>query len=142
MTVTATVISDASLCHDTKAGGWAAYVAVDGGIRVQNSGAFKRRPKDVNEAELWAVINGLTIAKLSGAKVALVQTDSLHVVRLIQQNKHAFSGHLRRLGLDIRVKARHVKGHTKRKEPRFWCNRWCDKEARRHMKLQRKELTP
>lgn len=137
----ATVISDASLCHETKAGGWAVWVAVDGGVRVQNSGAFKRRPKDVNEAELWAVINGLTIAKLSGATECLVQTDSLHVVRLIQQNKHAFSGHLRRLGLDIRVKARHVKGHTVRKEPRFWCNRWCDMEARRHMKLQRKELS-
>lgn len=141
MKVTGTVISDASLCHETKAGGWAVWVRVDGGIRIQQAGPFKRRPDNATEAELWAAINGLTIAYKAGATEVLLQTDSLNVVQMVQRNKQSFTGHLRRLGIKLRVRAKHVKGHTRVQDARSHCNRWCDKEARRHMKQQRKELS-
>lgn len=140
MKVTGTVISDASLCHETKAGGWAVWIRVDGGIRIQQSGAFKRRPAHATEAELWAALNGITIAHKAGATDVLLQTDSLNVVQMVQRHKQSFNGHLRRLGIMVRVKAKHVRGHTNVQDARSHCNRWCDHEARRHMKQQRKEL--
>jgi len=38
---------------------------------------------------------------------------------------------------DAAVRAKHVKGHTTVADARSWCNRWADKEAKRHMRAQR-----
>lgn len=141
----ATVISDASYCPETKAGGWAVWATLDGKERARQSGAFKTRPPSVNYAELWAALNGLVIARNMGAVEVLLQTDSLSVVQWINgkggdhMRKHV-AALLRTHAPGLTVRAKHVKGHTTHAEPRFWCNRWCDAEAGKHMRRQRKEL--
>lgn len=142
----ATVISDASYCPDTKAGGWAVWATLDGKERARQSGAFKTRPPSVNYAELWAACNGLVIARNMGAVEVLLQTDSLSVVQWINGTSRLSDGHahaqalLKQHAEGLTVRAKHVKGHTTHNEPRFWCNRWCDLHAGKEMRKQRKAL--
>jgi len=34
----------------------------------------------------------------------------------------------------VRVTTRHVKGHTSNPDARSYVNRWCDREAKKHMR--------
>lgn len=133
----ATVITDASFCPNTRAAGWGAWVTLDDGRRLKHSGRFRNTPSGVNEAELWAALNGIHIAHHAGALNVLVQTDCAHVVRLFQQGL-VDVGSRPPNGV---VESKHVKGHTTKGEARYWVNRWCDANARRHMIKWRKELS-
>ena len=63
----ATIISDASWCHHSGAGGWAAWAKADGSDSVIWSGSFdKRAPTTAGEAELFAIANALHQADASG----------------------------------------------------------------------------
>lgn len=137
----ATVITDASFCPKTKCAGWAAWVAHDKG-RVKKYGAFKRQPKSSAQAELWAAINGITLATREGATDILLQTDCQSVVDLIngQAEKVYQALVLAKQTARPRIVAVHVKGHTRNKESRFWCNRWCDTNAKAVMNAQRAQL--
>lgn len=133
----ATVITDASFCSNTRSAGWAAWVRVDDlSYPIKRSGRFKNFPKDSNEAEKFACMNGISVAKSFGATIILVQTDNLNAVNYINQffSKQKI---LTLFGKDLIITAKHVKGHTNNKERRFWVNRWCDETARRHMLEQR-----
>jgi ribonuclease HI len=136
----ATVIADASFCSRTKAGGWAVWVAYDGGTKGQHSGMFRSRPPSSGIAELQAVLNGLWIAHQNGARDILIQTDCMSVVHAINgvgaYAKLYRDAHTKHFA-DATVRAKHVKGHTTIADARSWCNRWCDTEAKRHMRKQR-----
>lgn len=131
----ATVISDASFCPDTRAAGWAAWVSMTGNHKIKRSATFKQLPKHSTEAEYWAALNGIWLAFQAGASDILIQTDCLSVVNRINNGDKELNRFHR-----CRVRARHVRGHTNRKEPRFFVNRWCDEHARKHMLRQRKQL--
>lgn len=123
----ATIITDASFCSETKAAGWAAWIRADGGIKVTRSGSFKDRPKQAEEAELWALKNGAFLAaQIAGVTHLLVQSDCLGALRKMPATYE---------GLPVRT--RHVKGHTNNPAARSWVNRWCDREAKKHMKKER-----
>lgn len=123
-----TVLTDASFCHDTGASGWAAWVRIDEKTLVKKSGIFKESPSNCIEAELWAAYNGIHIAQQNGAKKILLQTDcKTNIKKLLRDKK--FKGILT---------CRHIKAHTNRKEARFYCNDWCDRQAKQHMRKQRK----
>lgn len=127
----ATVITDASYCPRTRAGGWAAWITSDEG-RTQHAGCFKDLAKTPTEAELWAMLNGIWLAYEAGATEILVQSDCTGAVHLINSKCPET-----RLFKGVHIYARHVKGHTDIKEPRFYVNRWCDEEAKKHMRKQR-----
>lgn len=140
----ATSITDASFDHETHAAAWAAWIRVDG-LResIKEHGAFRETPAGVNEAELYAALNGVWLAVNRGfAHAVLVQTDSLAVVQAVNR-KHrlytdTFYDSLRDAGLHkVTLKARHVKGHTAIGDARSWVNRWCDKHAKQTMRQQR-----
>jgi ribonuclease HI len=125
-----TVITDASFCPQTKAAGWAAWIRLGKGKLIKRSGVFKIAPKDCTEAELWAAYNGIHIAKAKGAEKVLLQTDCLAAINVIKKNKTKNEkGYL---------ELRHVKGHTNFTGARYWVNRWCDREAKKQMRKQRK----
>ena len=136
----ATVITDASFCHKTKAAGWAAWIVSDSG-RILKSGNFKRRPETPFQAEYWASCNGIHLAALNGATSVLLQTDCKGVIDAISKNKGVIAK-IRELHPSLQIKTRHVKGHTSAKNPktkgsRYHVNRWCDEMARTEMRKQR-----
>lgn len=128
----ATVITDASWCPNTKAGGWATWVAMNKG-RIKKAGLFKELADTPTQAELWAALNGVWFAVEAGATEVLVQTDCQGVVDQINKAQipdlKYFQG--------MTIIARHVRGHTKVQDARSFVNRWCDTEARIHMRKQR-----
>lgn len=132
----ATVITDASWCPRSGAGGWAAWITFDGGRRIKQGGAFHRAPANSSEAEMWASLNGVAIAGRNGATHVLLQTDCMDVVHKIKSRNKKAIYFSRKYGV-TNVYAKHVKGHTTHVEPRYYCNRWCDKTAKHHMRQQR-----
>ncbi len=145
----ATVITDASFCHDTKSAGWAAWVSYnkDGETRrIKKYGNFKRMPSGSGQAELWAALNGVALAAKAGAIDVLLQTDCMEVVTLLNTNKHKVYQALMLVGIKetIKINTFHVKGHTGSswKGARFWVNRWCDAQAGAAMRRQRKACIP
>lgn len=136
----ATVITDASYDHNTKAGAWAAWVTVSDGkpTRIKRAKVFNNLAKSPYQAELWATLNGIHLACRAGATDVLVQTDCLAVVD--GHNNGKYEKQPARMGITCKITAKHVRGHTKVQDKRSWCNRWCDKEAGILMRQQRKEL--
>lgn len=136
----ATVITDASFCNRTKSGGWAAYIAYDGGTKERRSGQFRSRPPNSGIAELQAVLNGIWIAYQRGARDILIQTDCMAVVHAIK-GVGGYASAYRDARLkhfsDAAIRAKHVRGHTSINDARSYCNRWADAEAGRHMRAQR-----
>ena len=139
----ATVITDASFCHETKAGGWAAWIAYDGGTKEKQSGNFRSRPPNSGVAELQAALIGIWFAYKNGAREILIQTDCMSVVHAVQQRSGPYASKYREAQLehfkDAKVRCKHVKGHSSTQDARSWCNRWCDEAAKIQMRKQRGE---
>lgn len=140
----ATIITDASFCSRTKAGGWAAWIAYDGGTKGRHSGMFRSRPPNSGIAELQAVLNGIWIAYQNGADDILVQTDCTAVVHAVRgvgaYGKEYLAAKVAHFPKAV-VRAKHVRGHTSVADSRSWCNRWADTEAKKHMRKQRRDIT-
>lgn len=125
-----TLISDASWCPFTKAGGWAVWLVINiGGVvtRVKRHGQFKELPESPEEAEIWSLRNGLHLARKHPVKVILAQSDCQGALRILREEQP-----------DVVFK--HVKGHTNVEDARSWVNRWCDEKAKAHMVKRRKQI--
>lgn len=144
-----TVMTDASWCPDTKAGGFGYWVVSDRG-RHGGGGELKQLPGCATEAEMMAVVNGLHCAlKLAIAQKGdgiLIQTDcqwAITVFNLVSlsnlpENAKQFLPILKAFKAlkekhELRIVFRHVKGHSVRKNPRYIANNMCDKRARQGM---------
>lgn len=135
----ATVIADASFCPETKAAGWAVWIAADNG-KHKTSGRFKAQPISSGAAEVLAALNGIVLAYAMGARDILIQSDCIEVGSMVTKGKWDYAMIRSTRFPDAKVRYRHVKGHTKDEAARSWVNRWCDEEAKKHMKEQRREL--
>lgn len=141
-----TVITDASFCDKSKVAGWAAWIRVDGiNDPIKRYGSFRTMPQTSTDAEMLSAINGIWIAKQFGANGVLLQTDCLSVVHLIdgttikRKTKDRWIRYLASAGiLDIDLRAKHVRGHTKVDDARSYVNRWCDRNAKMAMREARK----
>ena len=130
-TLKVTVITDASFCHKTRAGGWAAWLTSDKG-RVQKAGCFHDLPSNSTQAELWAALNGIWLALEHGATHVLIQSDCQGALLKISRGIPELS-----LFNGLFIKTKHVKGHSATQDARSYVNRWCDAEAKKHMLRQR-----
>lgn len=135
----ATIITDASWCPKTKAGGWAVWISADG-WKHRASGQFKAPPDDNNVAEVLAAINGLALAYRRGARMLLIQSDSVAVATALKRGKWGMKPARDLHFPSCRIEFRHVKGHTRTQDARSYVNRWCDEQARLHMKEMRHAL--
>lgn len=137
MKLSATVNTDASFCPRTNAGGWAAWISIDGGQKIKWHGKFHKRPKTSSEAELWAIFNGIHLAAAAGVTDVLVQSDCkaalLHLERDTAQTRFMRS----KLARPVTIRTKHVRAHTDTASPRTWVNDWCDRMAKNHMREQR-----
>lgn len=141
----ATIISDASYCHRSKAAGYGTWISADGIDRIRKAGTIKGSPNNSTEAELKAAMIGMWHAYRAGVRIMLIQTDCLAVVEVVNKSTSPGQAALRRILKDavdaympgIEIKAKHVKGHTTNEDARSWVNRWCDYHAGIHMRNER-----
>lgn len=136
-----TVIADASWCPKTRSAGWAVWLTPDEGERVKRYGQFKELPKTSNEAELWALLNGMHFAYSSGVRILIAQTDCLAAFNSHMKGTVIYP-HISENLPGLSVTFRHVKGHTSTKDKRSYVNRWCDMHARAVMRAMRDRKPP
>lgn len=142
----ATVITDASFCHETRASGWAAWIKLDGGEAIKTGGRLTS-PINSTMAEVMAAGNGAWLAAKAGATHILLQSDCMAVIHCVKGQ--AQPGILKTLWQELQempvmagvfVDARHVKGHGRIHDARTWVNDWCDRVAYQHMDGERARL--
>lgn len=147
-----TIITDASHCPNTLAGGYGVWVTGDHGrksFRGPLSGA-----KDSSEIESKAMCNGLWHGIRSGlikrGDVVLMQTDCDAALKLLQGKRPPrydaefdvldwFTDTT--ISNGILVRFRHVKGHTQKQDQRSKSQRRCDRDAGIEMNNERKRLS-
>jgi ribonuclease HI len=153
-----TIITDASFYKEHNVGAWACYIISNRGKLVK-SDSFKTKIETPQVAELCAVVKGLYFAlkeKLAqNGDTIMLQTDCLYVIHLINK-LHKPKRDLEKQALqflfswqakyNLIYKTKHVKGHSSKKEPRFWANNLVDRLAKKaalnEIKNQDKILTP
>lgn len=141
-------MTDASVCPTGAAGYGFWIVSARGG--TPGGGVFKSPIKDGYEGEFKAVVNalsyGVTNKLILPKDDVLIQLDNKGVVDIIKGKvnprddldvayamlKKIISTH------NIKLKARHVKGHTTLNDQRSKANRMCDMRARLAMKEARR----
>ena len=134
----ATVIVDASFCKETQAGGWAAYIRIGEKSPIKVYGKLPAH-KDSYAAELDAAFRGIEEALKHGASSILLQSDCDRVIAYIKENKpNGWGSDCKAREITASVEARHVKGHSPKDEPRYHCQRWCDRKARSCMRELRR----
>lgn len=136
----ATVISDASFCPYTKAAGWAAWIVIDGPLRIKESGVLRKHCDASNDAELYALLNGIALAVKANPEIDTmwVQTDCNYVLQLIEaKDKRFFDLYNTLENTPKTLIPRHVKGHTQIQNARSYVNRWCDEHAGIAMRKER-----
>lgn len=147
-----TLMTDASLCGETGAGGFGYWVVSSERGGTPGGGQFKGITKDSYAAEMKGVVNSLASALKKGAikqhDNILIQLDNRGVIQCIEGNVPPREDikpilDMYKCIVDtnyLSVWLRHVKGHSKSKSNRSIANKMCDLRAKQHMKEHRKQL--
>ncbi|EMB5690451.1 RNase H family protein [Acinetobacter baumannii] len=146
-----TLMTDASHCPETGAGGFGFWCVSDRG-KLAGGKPLQGKIKDSYEAEMKAVANALNIGiragLISSGDKVLIQLDNTGVIQCIKKKckprndvKHVLD-YIFEYARDflIELECRHVKGHSKKTESRYSSNKHCDRIAKQNMRLARKEL--
>lgn len=146
-----TIIADASFCPETHVGGYAYWIANE---RRKFGGDGRMRVKPTNNvaAECIALLEGLKSAIEAGVvghrSAVLLETDCQPAIDTLSGRRPVSNDQERRLvdwfdrvcaRHSLRVRYKHVKGHTKQVGNRFVVNAICDRKARKHMRRARNE---
>lgn len=149
---TVTIITDASHCPNTLAGGYGVWVA--GSKGKKSFGGPMTGTKDSSEIEAKAICNGIWHGIQSGliqrGDVVLMQTDCQAALLLLQGKRGPrndaeydvldwFTDTT--ISNELLVTFRHVKGHTNKQDARFKAQYHCDRIAGIHMNSERKRLS-
>lgn len=155
---TATIISDASFCNQTKSAGWASWIAVDD-ERFRFYGNFQRPIMTSVDAEMGAIVSGVcafvelheSFTKDIRHHVVLVQSDCVAALDILFRkpitniSKQTFVYDMRQILQEQRkkfglsIQPRHVKGHqSSNRGARYYVNNQVDKYARIAMEEQRR----
>jgi ribonuclease HI len=83
-----TIFADASHDHNARVAGWGAWIKADGRSSITCGAAMKGTVASATEAELCALANALTVARLrgvlSGRSVVMMQSDCLVALAIIR----------------------------------------------------------
>ena len=147
-----TLYTDASF-NGTE-GTWAIWLRSEKG-RIVKSGKCPATVDDNNAAEMYAVLVGVTVALREWAvtdKIFGIQINSdSHVVctalyQWSKPNRHPTIARIQTkirailTEQDIRVRAKHVRGHQRSDNVRSWLNNRCDRMARAATKGRKNEF--
>lgn len=142
-----TINTDASFNSQQKVGGYAFYVVCDS-FKLKKSGVFKTSPKNSLEAEMMCIANAVYLTsiqkELPPLKKLIINSDALLAFERVGHGKMKppigrkiaalLSVIKRRTGFE-KYEFRHVKAHSGIQDARSLANDWCDKEAKRWMRL-------
>lgn len=85
---TVTIFADASRHVETGESGWGAWIKADGRASMTCGAKMKEPTTGSDQAELFALINALTVARLTGAvqpeAVVMLQSDSVVALSMIR----------------------------------------------------------
>lgn len=147
-----TLMTDASHCPRTGAGGFGYWCASERGKRP-GGGSLNGVIKDSYEAEMKAVANALKASIDAGLvhenDTVLIQLDNLGVVNCISKknNPREDVEHVLRYIFNyadkyhLKLISRHVKGHSRNTDQRSKANNHCDARAYEGMQQARKMLS-
>lgn len=147
MPVCLTVFADASFDHRSGIAAFAGWFRAAGNVH-KISKVSERRFRSSNEAELVALCATVLVAlrrqrSFGAGDFVVAKSDCTYAVEHLKSSTGGTTETERRMvarvhdtlkAHGLRIYVRHVKGHTTLTEPRFYVNRWCDKEARRLMR--------
>jgi ribonuclease HI len=135
-----TVNTDAGLKNDGSAA-FACWIRSESYL-IKAAGPLTSKPKNSNEAELAAILNALHIVSkdeyLRTADIIVVNCDNKQALKVLRDRRingyEKYSAFYKTLLTKIScpIYYKHVKGHTKGRQPREWVNNWCDKTLRKH----------
>lgn len=143
-----TINTDASFCPFEKVGGYAYWIKGPN-LSIKNSGVFKIKLPNSQDAEIKAVANALSsilkLKSLPTADVLIINTDCYGSIEQIKNQSTEISilinDKIEKIKQVTGAKTlilRHVKAHVKIIDKKTYVNDWCDKEAKKHMKGARK----
>lgn len=153
-----TIATDISNDNTYKISTWACYIRYGGGV-IKRSGCFKKFYKNTAQAETYALINALTIARKcipdwSQSKIIIhneieyvldpIKTKAGNIAtRDLDRAEQIRSVAMPILSQALEWERRKIKAHyrewrTSDNPAKYAINRWCDKESRRLMKDIRK----
>lgn len=125
----AIVATDASFCPKSRASGYAFLIQRPGRKPYRRSGELDIKPTTNQQAEQWAIEQGILAAQQMGLRDLTVFSDCKSVINTLKKNP--------RRG----IRYYHIRAHTNKINLPASMNRWCDNEARRVMRGVRKQLS-
>jgi len=143
-----TAYTDASFRPEVNRGGWAVWLRSERG-RVIRSGQCPSTIGDSMCAELYAIIMAieLTLAEWKDTKGIQLNTDCKSLVHRLypwsdpftREDLEALRLHAREVteAAGIRLRVKHVKGHSAGDGTRTYLNDQVDKISRKHSKIKR-----
>jgi ribonuclease HI len=143
-----TINTDASFHPVHQKGGYAFYIISDL-FKIQKGGMFKHEPKTPQEAEEMCIGNAIATllaqSELPTCKLLIINSDCKYAFNAIKNPsgiKQTTARKVYELLHELVEKLgnpeyqfRHVKAHTNITDKRTWVNDWCDKEAKKWMRL-------
>lgn len=149
-----TIFCDASYCHEQKVAGYGYWIAATrgkfgGGDRIRMQGI-----QNNTVAEMIALVNSLYVAitknLVQDNDEILFTTDCLAAIDAFEGKRKHLNGQeiqvLEKMTLlqqkgKLKLRYRHVKGHTGKTDARSVCNKLCDKRAKQGLKAARAAKT-
>lgn len=135
-----TVFVDASFCPKLNAAGFGAWIKFDEPGVTRRVGGPVHLARSPGDAETYAIVNTLRYIVKSQVpildKVIIIQSDCEEALRRLRamQADDLLPEEYREAR---RIIFRHVKGHQGYTSARASVNTWCDREAKRYMRMQR-----
>lgn len=154
-----TVNTDASFSRVHEIGTFAFWIVCNE-FKILKSGILRKKVFRPEMAEFKCIINALHILfneDLSMVNKVIINTDCLNVIHIMTNNKMAISQYrlnnwgngmmvivmdmCKKKGFDFKkIEMRHVKSHTGIGDARSYVNEWCDKEAKRMLRIKLTEI--
>lgn len=146
-----TIIADASFCSKTKAAGYGVWLASNNGKQAFEGPLHS--PSDNNVAEAMAIANSLWHGLQSGLikpkSNILIQSDSDSAIKTLSFKNNPYCQQMRDVAqyveslvtrYKLRIRYKHVPGHTIGADKRTKAQNHCDSAAKRQMLLQRSTM--
>jgi ribonuclease HI len=145
-----TINTDASFHHAVKVGGYAFYIICDN-FKIQKAGQFRNNPESPLEAEIMAIGNALQMLlnqnNIPKSNWLIINTDCMNAIRDIKKQRSELAKKVFKIWQKVIIKTeskrnefRHVKAHNGTPDARSYVNDWCDREAKKWMRKQVKEI--
>jgi hypothetical protein len=144
-----TINTDASWHPELKVGGYAFYIICDL-FKIQKGGKFKKNPLHAEEAEIMCIGNAIATLlaqkELPNAKVLVINNDCKFGMHKIQKKQGVTAKAVHKLWIKLAARIgseknlfKYVKAHNGTPDARSWVNDWCDKEAKKWMRIAANE---